>query len=371
MANPPSVDFTGKAPGEIEASIITLYEATSGRKIYPGDPVRLFLETIAAIIVQQRVLIDFSAKQNLLFYSSGNYLDQIGYMYGDDTERLPASEAIVTLRYTIAAPQLSVFTVPVGEQATDGKIIFATTTELNIPPGSLFGDVTAKALIAGTAANGLLPGQIKTQVQPRPLVQAVANVTTSSGGSAIEDDENYRERIRLAPGQFSVAGPTAAYEFWARSASQEIDSVGVDSPVPGEVKIYPLMRGGVLPTNDILQAVDAVLNSDNIRPLTDKVEVLAPNAVNYNIDVQYWINSQVTTNTAAVQSAVQAAVQAYAAWQKSRIGQDIVPDELTKRMISAGAKRVNIVEPVFTPVMPSEVAQDVIINVNFQGLENA
>lgn len=366
---PPAVDFTGKNPAEIEAAIITTYEAVSERKIYPGDPVRLFLEAVAAIIVQQRVLIDYSAKMNLLFYSEGSYLDQLGFLVG--TPRLAAQPALTTLRFTLSAAQASVFTIPAGEQATDGRTIFATTEALNIGIGQTTGTVTAKAISTGTAGNGLVAGQINVQVQPRPLVQGVANTTTSSGGSDIEDDSSYRERIRLAPGQFSVAGPTAAYEYWARTASQAIDSVSVTSPVPGQVKVYPLMQDGQLPTTDIIDAVDSVLNNNDIRPLTDQVEVLAPTAVNYNINVQYWINNDNGNQAVAIQAAVEAAVADYAAWQRSRIGRDITPDELTKRMLIAGAKRVNIISPSFTTVANSAVAQDASITISYQGVENA
>lgn len=367
---PPAVDFTGKNPAEIEAAIITTYEAISDRKIYPGDPVRLFLEAVAAIIVQQRVLIDFSAKQNLLFYSEGSYLDQIGFLVG--TPRLAAQPALTTLRYTLSAAQASVFTIPAGEQATDGRTIFATTETLSIAIGQTTATVAAKAITTGTVGNSLVAGQINIQVQPRPLVQSVTNTTTSSGGTEIEDDESYRERIRLAPGQFSVAGPTAAYEYWARSASQSIDSVSVVSPVPGQVKVYPLMQGGVLPTTDIINAVDDVLNDETIRPLTDQVQVLAPTAADYNINVQYWINQDNANQAVAIQAAVTQAVNDYALWQRSRIGRDITPDELTKRMLIAGAKRVNIISPTFTPLATSAVAQDNgAITISYQGIENA
>lgn len=366
---PPAVDFTGKSVADIESAIITTYEAVSGRKIYPGDPVRLFLESIATIIVQQRLLIDFSAKQNLLYYSTGDFLDQIGYLVG--TPRLEAQSAIVTLRYTISAPQAGIFTIPAGEQATDGRTIFATTEVLSIPSGQTTGTVTASATTAGTVGNGLVPGQINIQVQPRPLVQSVVNTTTSSGGSAIEDDDSYRERIRLAPGQFSVAGPDDAYIYWTRSASQAIDNVSVVSPSPGVVHVYPLMQDGQLPTPDILALVDSVLSADNVRPFTDLVEVLSPTAVNYDINVQYWISSDNSPQAANIQTAVNAAVNEYTAWQRAQIGRDIVPDELTRRMLTAGAKRVNIISPTFTTLTGSEVAQHSSVLVTYQGVENA
>jgi hypothetical protein len=71
MNNLPKIEFASKNVAQIEADIITLYEAIAERKLAPGDPVRLFLQAIAALIAQQRLLIDYAAKQNLLAYASG------------------------------------------------------------------------------------------------------------------------------------------------------------------------------------------------------------------------------------------------------------------------------------------------------------
>ena len=58
----PEISFVETDTGNIESAIITTYEALAGRTLAQGDPIRLFLLSIAAIIVQQRVLIDYSAK---------------------------------------------------------------------------------------------------------------------------------------------------------------------------------------------------------------------------------------------------------------------------------------------------------------------
>ncbi len=42
----------------------------------------------------------------------------------------------------------------------------------------------------------------------------------------------------------------------------------------------------------------------------------------------------------AIQTAVQAAVNDYVAWQQAKIGRDINPDELIKRVRDAGAGRI-------------------------------
>ena len=85
----PEISFVETDTGNIESAIITTYEALAGRTLAQGDPIRLFLLSVAAIIVQQRVLIDYSAKMNLLAYAEGDYLDHIGALVG--VTRLPAA----------------------------------------------------------------------------------------------------------------------------------------------------------------------------------------------------------------------------------------------------------------------------------------
>lgn len=60
---------------------------------------------------------------------------------------------------------------------------------------------------------------------------------------------------------------------------------------------------------------------------------------------------------AQVTSAVVQAVEEYRQWQQTKIGRDLNPDELIKRIRNAGAKRVEITSPVFTEVTKSQVAQ--------------
>src|SRR5215831_3029695 len=94
FTNVPDIDFAVKDPAEIERAVITGFEtawlAAEGSRLtlYPADPRRLFLLTIADLIVAQRVVIDFAAKQNLLKYSRNGYLDNLGALYGARGSRL-------------------------------------------------------------------------------------------------------------------------------------------------------------------------------------------------------------------------------------------------------------------------------------------
>jgi len=363
--------FAEKNPDIIKAEIITAYEAISGRTLGLGDPVRLFLETIASVIVQQRQLIDFTGKQNLLAYSSGEYLDALGEFLA--VTRKPAQKAVTTLRFTLSDVQSSVIVIPKGTRATrdDGALIFETKTAAQIAIGNTFVEVEAECQTAGEVGNGIVVGQISTMVDPIAYVQSVANTTETSGGVDMEADDQLRDRIRQAPEKFSNAGSYGAYMYWTKTASQDIIDVAVLSPAPGEVKIYPLMTGGALPTNDVIDEIEAIVSADEVRPLTDQVEVLAPTAVSYNIDLTYYIANENAALSTNIQAAVNQAVLDYKAWQKGALGRDINPSELISRVMAAGAKRVSVTAPAFRVIGDNEVAHDDTTTLTFGGFENA
>ena len=142
--------FAEKSADAIESDIITLYETLADRTLAKGDPVRLFLESIVLIIVHQRSLIDYAAKQNLLAYAEDDYLDHIGALV--DVTRLEASSAMTTLKFTLSDTQPSTVIIPEGIRVSPGggDILFATTESVEIPTGELEATVTAQCTASGT-----------------------------------------------------------------------------------------------------------------------------------------------------------------------------------------------------------------------------
>lgn len=367
------IAFAERDPAAIEAAIITAYEDRSGRTLAKGDPVRLLLESVALYIIQQRHLIDFTGKQNTLAYAEGDFLEHLGALLA--VSRLAPASAVTTLKFTLSDAMPQAVVIPAGTRVTPGGggVLFATVEDVTVPAGATEALAAAQCTEPGAAGNGFLPGQLRKIVDPFPWEMSVANVTQTSGGSDEENDENLRERIQLAPESFSVAGPRGAYEYWARSAHQDIIDVAVIGPPdlePGYVEIYPLMKGGELPEPDIVQAVLDVCNADDIRPLTDCVSAHAPKAVSYALDVTYWIDRARATQVSELQAAVEAAASGWIAWQRGKLGRDLNPSELAHRMVAAGAKRVDIASPAFTVLRASEVAIPSSAAVTFGGLED-
>jgi phage-related baseplate assembly protein len=375
----PDIVFAEKDPDTIKRDIISGYESAyqqaTGEMItlYPGDPRRLFLLTVAEVIILQRNLIDWTAKQNLLAYTTEEREDHMGLLLG--VARLPAQRARTTIRFILSAPQQSATLIPAGTRVTPSgrNIYFATEDTLEIPAGELSGDVLALSTEQGSMANGFLPGQVNRLVDPLPWIASVENITESSGGADVENDESLRERIHLAPESFSVAGPTGAYKFWAKTAHQGIIDISVVGPpytAPGNVEIYPLMENGELPSQEILELVYNICSAEDIRPDTDHVFVFEPEPVEFDISITYWIDRRYAAQATAIVKSVQNAISEWELWQRTALGRDINPSELNHRMVAAGAKRTEITTPTFMPLSYKQVGITGAKEVLYGGLED-
>ena len=352
----PDIHFVDTDTNTVVNALIQSYEAFTGRTLYPADPARLFILWVADIIIQERVNIDFSARQNVPRYAEGEYLDSLAELF-KDAYRLEPEKAKTTLRFTLSIPLEVATIVPVGTRVTvDGEIIFQTTQALTIPAGDLFGDVEAECQTEGEIGNGFVPGQITQLIDIFPYFGSVENVSESDGGADEESDAAFYERMRESVETFSTAGPLGAYEYYAKSASALIVDVKATSPEPGEVDVRVLLSGGQLPGEEILKEVLDILNADKVRPLTDHVTVAAPETVPYDIDFTYWTQEGGAVSDDKVAENIAAAVRTFKEWQGAKMGRDVNPSYLISLLMQAGAKRVKVRSPVDTVVPDNAVA---------------
>lgn len=350
---------------ELEAARLGLPTYT----LADGDPRRLFLLSIAYVIVNQRQQINETGKQNLLYYAQDDFLDHLGAFR--KTPRIEEQAAVTTIRFTLSSIRPTNVGIPQGTRVTADNTLFWQTTEpATIVTGQLFVDVPVQALTAGIIGNGFAVGEINALVDPIPYVASVSNTEISAGGRDQESNDAYRYRIYQAPSGFSIAGPEEAYIFHALSANSTIVDVSATSPSAGVVDIRPLLEGGQIPTQAILDQVEAAVTPDTIRPLTDNVQVNAPNVVNYSINLVYYIRKDDSASVPDIQTRVNEAVQDYIEWQRARLGRDINPDELTTRLIQAGVKRSVITTPTLQAVLKTDIAFNNSLTVNYGGLED-
>lgn len=233
-------------------------------------------------------------------------------------------------------------------------------------------------------------------------------------------DDRFRERIRLAPEALSVAGPIGAYEYWAKTADPSITDVAVISEteeteveakvydnhalvggdqlrpdmgciveghegarwtyegglldidltdeqaetvkvrvwheMAGIVRIVPLVAGGAIPDEDVLQRVRDTVNAQDVRPMTDVVHVEVPRFVDYDIELTYQTTIEGEAATVEAVEGLSGAIAAFEAEQSAKLGRDIEPDKLLEFVMAAGAVRCDIVKPERTAVESGEVA---------------
>lgn len=361
--------FVDINPETIVPELVKDFEDRLGVVLKAGDQKREFLQGFGYTLTTVLQSIEASGLKELLRTTFGEYMDELGDLVG--VTRLPADYADCTVQFTLSGVQPQDVEVPAGTRVTpDGTLFFATTETLIIPSGETVKEVLCKATEPGAKYNGYIPGQVNMLVDGVTYVSSVSNTTETSGGADVEDDESYRERIRLAPLAFSTTGPSGAYEYFAMSADPSVGDVYVVRLSPGVVGIYVVKTGGVIPEEDdpVLQTILAACDDKTRRPLTDSVQVLPAVAIDTTIDAQYWIDESNQAIASSIQAAVTQAVEEYKLWQTEQIGRSINPDELRKRMLNAGASRIDLTSPVYGELEPSQVAQFSSTSVVYQGV---
>lgn len=178
-----------------------------------------------------------------------------------------------------------------------------------------------------------------------------------------ESDDDYRRRIALAPEGFSVAGPEGAYIFHGLTAGQtvtlddvsapeagivqvryrfdpdstaaQVKDVSATSPDPGEVRVTVLSReGDGTPDQALLDAVEAQLSDQHVRPLDDDVTVAAAEILPYTIEAELTLYPG--PGEAETLAAAEAAAQAYAD-NRHALGRDVTRNTLYGALAIAGA----------------------------------
>lgn len=375
FANTPDIILTdGKSLAEDFADIIADYkrfyaeEAGETLTLSESDPMRLLLTTYAARYYHLKQYIEQTGRRNFLKYATGSALDNLGLW--KQLHRKEAEPARTVLRFSMTDIRTSATGIPAGTRVcTADKVYFMVDSYTEIPIGALYADAPASALEPGIMGNGIGEGMLNIIVDPLPYIAAVTNIAVSSGGCDIESDDDFTYRIYAAPAGYSTAGPYGAYEYFARTARSDIGDVYITSPAPKEVLVCFTMGDGSLPDETILAEMYDYLSDQIRRPLTDLVTVKAPEEISYSIYMRYTISKTRAASAATIQKAVAAAVGQYQAWQR-KIGRDIIPSQLISLVMNAGARRVEVISPVYTVIKDDGIPTADAVSVVYGGLED-
>ncbi|QJY32216.1 baseplate assembly protein J [Diaphorobacter sp. JS3050] len=157
-----------------------------------------------------------------------------------------------------------------------------------------------------------------------------------------ETDEALRLRTRQRIIGFANAGGAAHYRYWALSASPEVADVEVDSPEPGRVRISVLAKGEADTVPDaVLDAVRAVVLRDDIRVLTDTVEVVPAVLIPVTVIARIWLYPD--TPMVAFEAIGARFKEALAA--QSGLGWDLTPSWVIGELQRPGVHKVEVLSP--------------------------
>lgn len=331
------------------SELVGAYEAITKSVVHPASPEKLFISWVADIVVQERVLNNYTGNQNIPSRAEGENLDALGELF-HGFERPVAQAAKCMVRIYISAAQGSAILIPSRTRMTDtgNTLIWQTTVDVYIPAGDLFVETETTCQTSGLSGNGYEPGQINTMIDLFDYYDRCENITKSDGGANEASDEEYYSLMRASQDAYSTAGAKGGYVYFAKRVSTEIEDVVANSPTAGEVNLYVIMNDGSIASEGIKSDVLAACNPDSVRPLTDHVVVRDPEIISYNISFTYYIYEEMPFSSTELQAAVTAAVNKYVTWQAAKLGRDINPSHLIGLLMDTGIKRVVLSAPLFT-----------------------
>lgn len=190
----------------------------------------------------------------------------------------------------------------------------------------------------------------------RLLIQAGDPTAIPPTPDVYEDDTSLRRRVQLSFEGFSTAGPAGAYIFHALGADGRVLDVGVYGPpeTPGVVQVAVLSRegDGTAPP-DLLAAVDATLSAEDVRPLTDQVQVMAADIINY--DIVATLKFYDGPDQDVVMQAARDALDLYVERQH-RMGRDVTLSGIYAALHQEGVQNVILAQPAANIVVPWNAA---------------
>lgn len=346
------------------------YEEITGEELtlYPADERKIRINAVAEMLYQ---LAQFGAdcfKQNFLKYSFGASLKNLGANIG--YAETGEEAATTTLRFTLSETMDQNVTIPAGTEVTEGtQVYFATDEDLIIPAGELYGDTAATCTDKGEIGNGYAIGQLNVMVDSISYIDSVENTTETGNGHDEYTTDELRENIYNFPGTYSTAGPEDEYIALTKEYSNNIIDARVITNKEALVQIYVLFQNGGIPNDAKLKAIKAYIEEKKLTPDTDKIEVLAPETVNYTIKATYYIPYYKKEMEETIKESIEEMTSEFADYTRSKIGRAINPDMLIAFANAAGSSRISIEGLDYQKIKENQVAICTDIKLTYGGLE--
>jgi phage-related baseplate assembly protein len=222
------------------------------------------IEDFAEKEIRLRAEANANWKQNWWQTATGEGLDWCAEFFG--VTRLEGTKPWARVSVSISEAKSYPVTLPAGILLGDENGHSARITEaVIIPAGEITVETTA-VLDLYTASSDI---KTETVLTTLPWLVIVKQLEAYHSGREQESDDDLRERIRLSLDTLSGAGPTKAYIKHTLDADSRIRDVSVYE-IDSRVQIVVDSDEW---DDELVRRIEEHTTADDVRPLTDKVEI--------------------------------------------------------------------------------------------------
>ncbi|CCL62857.1 TPA: baseplate J/gp47 family protein [Clostridioides difficile] len=227
--------------------------------------------------------------------SYGTYLEWLGECKGVFKNQPTKSVGVITfigIQGTIITKGTIVTTVATDEKQSIEFELLETKT---IGESEIV-DIKAECRVAGTIGN-VSKGSVSVLLGSISGVKSVTNKEDFKGGTDIEDEEHFRERVLVAEQEDKLSGASSDYIRWAK----EVNGVGYAYVVsewagPGTVKVLILDKNRKAATQELIDKVQEYIyplnteegqNRDGKAPIGAIVTIATPQTLLINVKASF------------------------------------------------------------------------------------
>ncbi|HBG8432969.1 TPA: baseplate J/gp47 family protein [Clostridioides difficile] len=227
--------------------------------------------------------------------SYGTYLEWLGECKGVFKNQPTKATGVITftgMQGTIITKGTIVTTIATDEkQSIEFELLETKTIGENETV-----DIKAESRIVGTIGN-VSKGSISVLLGSISGVKSITNKEDFRGGTDIEDEEHFRERVLVAEQEDKLSGASSDYIRWAK----EVDGVGYAYVVSewagaGTVKVLILDKNRKAATQELIDKVQEYIyplnisegeNRDGKAPIGALVTVVTPDTLLINVKASF------------------------------------------------------------------------------------
>lgn len=292
-----------------------------------------------------------------------------------DLSELPPPEIIATLDFEAILAEVKAMIIaayPPEKQPAIAAAMALESEPLNVIAQVIaYRELMLRQTINDGAAACMLShangGDLDNLVANNNTKRLTVVEATDTTDAVMESDTALRLRAQSAFEGLSVAGPTGAYEYFAKSASGKVADAKASSPDPAEVVVSVLSsEGDGTASDELIATVYAMLSSESIRPVGDRLTVQSAEIISYDIQATLYLYPG--PESEPVVSAAEASLQK---WLKSqgRIGLDVAKSAILAALHVQGVQRVELDLPERLIISDTQAARCASVTITRGGTD--